>query len=68
MISYKKLYFMPYARYLILGICTGILSCSPKMHAIGAGMRLLNTSQNKYSKKNPYYSDKDQKTKKTQSK
>jgi hypothetical protein len=29
-------------------------SCSPKMHAIGAGMRLFSLSQNKYSPKNPY--------------
>lgn len=29
-------------------------SCSPKMHAIGVGMRLFSLSQNKYSPKKPY--------------
>jgi hypothetical protein len=53
----KKVYLMTHVRLLVLGIYTGILSCSPKMHAIGAGMRLLNTSQNKYSKKKPYLNE-----------
>jgi len=38
-------------------------SCSPKMHLIGAGMRALNISQNKYSKKNPYIKTKNEREK-----
>jgi len=43
-------------------------SCSPKMHLIGVGMRALNMSQNKYSKKNPYLKTKSEKEKDTTSK
>lgn len=31
-----------------------VMSCNPKMHIIGYGVRKFNTSQNKYSKDNPY--------------
>lgn len=51
--------------YLILiFICT---SCSPKMHALGIGVRVFNISQNKYSKKNPYLKTKSAKEKDTTS-
>ena len=40
------------------------LSCSPKMHLIGMGMRQINVSQNKYSKYNPYTETKKIKKKK----
>lgn len=40
---------------LILGLLVIILaSCNPILHMVGVGARKFNTSQNKYSKKNPY--------------
>lgn len=40
---------------LIIGfLALTLISCNPIMHAVGLGMRKVNTSQNKYSKKNPY--------------
>lgn len=35
-----------------------LVSCNPVMHIVGFGMRKFNTSQNKYSKKNPYIKNK----------
>lgn len=43
-------------KILILLLVSFIFSsCNPMMHIVGAGMRKFNTSQNKYSKSNPYY-------------
>lgn len=34
------------------------MSCNPKLHLIGFGMRKFNTSLNKYSKHKPYIKNK----------
>jgi hypothetical protein len=55
-----------------ISICASIVafilmtnvSCSPKMHLVGMGMRQINISQNKYSKYNPYYETRKSKKKK----
>ncbi len=41
--------------FLFLFVMIVLTSCNPMMHIIGVGMRKFNTSQNKYSKSNPYY-------------
>ena len=49
MMNHKIIYISIMSLIVILN-----LSCSPKMHLIGMGMRQVNVSQNKYSKYNPY--------------
>jgi hypothetical protein len=43
-----------YKTLLIFLIITFTMSCNPKLHMVGVGMRKFNTSLNKYSKNKPY--------------
>ena len=42
-------------KFIILILISFIfVSCNPKMHVVGSGMRKMNVKQNKYSAKKPY--------------
>lgn len=41
-------------KIILLLVSVMLVSCNPATHIVGVGMRKLNTSQNKYSKQNPY--------------